>query len=218
MIKNGSLLICVFSLLVLSGCANQIARLDGYEKNENGSILSVVDERPKEERESEILSLLVSSCDYGIRRLGDDITVPDKIELLKTDLVNQLDLIDKQTIYIKHYTVYFNKSRALHGSMSKISTGMIPDILNSMGSECPEEKTTAGWYSGTDVTTPYSPIIIDMDVVFNRRKYLVRSVYSPSFEIKGAFGEPIAAKTLFAALRVATNKLVSLISDTKQVK
>lgn len=86
---------------------------------------------------------------------------------------------------------------------------MIPAIMEGMGSKCSNAETTAGWYGSSEITTPYSPIIVELNASLEGKQYVVRSIYSTSREFPGAFGEPEAAKALFEAMRKATSALAN---------
>ncbi len=78
-----------------------------------------------------------------------------------------------------------------------------------MGSKCPREETTAGWYSAVEVTSLYSPLIVEITAAVNGKQYAVRSVYSPprGFDFK----DPEASQFIFEAMRKATDMLTESI-------
>lgn len=79
------------------------------------------------------------------------------------------------------------------------------EIGFSIRDERPETET------GTEVTTPFSPIVIEIAVAIDGKEFSVRNVYSPEKEIDPAFGNPESASALFAAIRKASGLLVNSI-------
>ena len=97
-------------LMSLSGCAKfQPTSLPPIEVN-NRQLL-VEDNRPREEIKTEMLSYLVTSCNYGIQRLGDEWSEPNKIDYLANKIKNQIPEAKKLTI--EHFVTYLNMQYSL---------------------------------------------------------------------------------------------------------
>jgi len=206
-----SALSMVLLCFMATGCATQVAVLQGFEPSDNNAGLTIVDARPAAEKTSEHLSRLITSCDYGIDRLGDEATQPAKMALLQHDLVRLLgDRAKGMTISVSHYTVHINKSRQLRKSVFRPNEGLIKDLMEPIGKDCPREKMTGGWYTASEVSTPHSPVIIEITANVDGKAHAVRTVYSPP-EMFGIIQAPAAARMIFQAIRQANDALADRI-------
>ncbi len=178
-----------------------------------------VDARPAKDKETEFLSLWITSCDYSIRRLGDEGDVPSKLGLLQQDIQSALGN-SGGAVTISKYTVYVNTSVMRRQGTYGTYGGVVPAIMSGIGSKCSKEETTAGWYAGAEITTPYSPIIVEIEADLVGKHYAVRTVYSPKEEFAGKFGEmwgsggvydPEATAALLDALHQANAALIDQI-------
>lgn len=204
--------------LGLAGCYKQTAVLPNFRAQMADADPWVIDARPQSDKETEHLSLLATSCDYGVRRLGDEKTVPPRLLLLQQDLEDRLGpLVQGRTLTVTRYAIYFNRAAGLRRGLGS-SFGIIGAVMSGIGSQCPKEKTTGGWYKAADVTTPFSPIIVNLEATFAGRRHVVRSVYSPTEELSMMFGEPKAASGLFEAIRKATNALAAKIEAAENAQ
>jgi hypothetical protein len=127
--------------------------------------------------------------------------------LLRQELSERLGaLAQGQTVTVNRYVIFHNRREATRGSVFAGKSGLIPSAFKAAGDSCPEEKTTGGWFDPAETTTPFSPIIVQIEATMDGRTRSVRTVYSPSEELYG-FGEPAASEALFAAMRKATEAL-----------
>ena len=197
--------------LFLTGCLSQTAVMQDYRDGSSIVGLNVVDARPAEDKSTEFLSLWISSCDYGIRRLGDEKTVPSRLVLLRRDLEESLgDQLANKTITVSRYRIFFNKGSALLQSNPgnrSLAGPLIMSALTPGTNSCGLDKPEGGRYNSSEVSAAYSPIIIEIEVKLGAQDYSVRSVYSPKTELDGAFGERDEAAELFNAIRQADIKL-----------
>lgn len=210
------LAIALVVTLNLSGCLSQTAIMPNEQIYQSPNPWTVIDQRPEAEKGDEFLSLFAHSCSYGIKRLGDDRTSPPRIAILRADLSRELREAGNKTIAIQHYAIYFNKGLALLKS-SPYSGGLLGQGEIAHRLACKKEDTAAGWFDADEVSTPFSPIIVEISATMGDRAFVVRSVYSPSEELNGAFGEPNEASALFAAMRQATAELAHQIRYAKFV-
>ncbi len=207
--KRIAIVIAVFSIL---GCASQTAILPDFKDLSAEIRFSIKDERPEAEKETEWKSLSITSCNYGIRQIGDNLMVPDRLTILRNDLHKTLGKkLSGKTVSVKKYSIYFNEQNALRGRVYSQYKGAVADFMSTFGSGCKREEVAGGWFEPADVTTPFSPIIIEITVAIDGKKYSVRNVYSPEKEIEPAFGNPESAAALFAAVQKATNQIVASI-------
>lgn len=215
LVKSLSLSAVLIAAQLLSGCASQTAILSGYSRPETTAPFQIVDSRPAAERTTKFMSLLITSCNYGVRQLGDKNLVPDRVALLTEDLNAALgEQLTGKTLELKRYGVHFNNAQALRNGVAKANQGLIVDMMKDMGSRCKREEMEAGWFEPDDITTPYSPFIVEVLLVVDGKPHSVRSVYSPDKEVSPAFGDPETAKALFAAIKKANEQVIASLRAT----
>lgn len=199
--RNAFALVAVLAASAQLGCASSVAILEGFRPADESARLQVVDARPEKEKSSEIFSLAITSCDYGIRRLGDETTVPSRLAIMQSDLVRSLGpAVYGKNITVSHYTVHYNNGAAQRRGIYGPIPGIVGAVMQQMGSNCAKESTTEGWYSSRELNRPHSPIIIEIEAEISGNVHAVRSVYAPPREFGGRFGEPEAAHELFVAI------------------
>ena len=189
-----------------AGCASQTAIIKDFHDDPSG--LTVVDARPAPEK-SEWLSQWVGSCDTGIRRLGDEVTVPSRIAILQRDLRAGLGGQHAgSSLTVSKYSIFFNMSQVMQKSNPGAGS-LIGALLIASG--CTKEKTTDGWYDPQETTTFNSPIVVEIEARLDQKPYSARAVYSPSSDISAAFGGKEESEALFAAMAKAHTALVEQI-------
>jgi len=201
-----------FGALFLTGCLSQTAVMQDFKEGPPIAGLNLVDARPAEDKSSEFLSVWISSCDYGIRRLGDEKTVPPRLALLQRDMEESLgDQLINKTIVVTRYRIFFNKSADLlqgnPGNRSGVIGPIVMAAVTPGPDSCGRDKPEGGRYNASEISTPYSPIIVEIEAKMGAQAYAVRSVYSPSKELDGGFGERDEAKELFNAIHQADVRL-----------
>lgn len=141
--------------------------------------LNVVDARPKQESKKKTLSLWVGSCDYMFIRLDDKAMTTGRIAQLRSDLSQTLarDKIPGQ-VTVRHYTLHVNYG----ADMERIAFATAG--LNSQGSKvphpkCVREKTSAGWFDSSELTTSKAPLIAEAEIEVDGKTYKSRAVNSP---------------------------------------
>lgn len=188
----------------LAGCASPVVVLSEFRPAENAAKLQIVDARPEKERSTEFISLSITNCDYGIRRLGDETPVPSRLVVLQSDLVRSLGTSAYgKVVTVAHYTIHSNSGAALRASVYGAKPGIIATVMEPIGSNCPKEKTSEGWYSADELNAPHSPIIIEIEASFEGQTHMIRSVYAPPVEFLGRFSEPVGTRALIEAINRA---------------
>jgi hypothetical protein len=186
-----------------AGCASQTAIIKDFHDEPTG--ITVVDARPAPEK-SEWLSQWVGSCDTGIRRLGDEVTVPSRIAILQRDLRAGLGgQYAGSSLTVSKYSIFFNMSQV----MQKSNPGaghLLGSLLIASG--CTKENTTDGWYDPQETTSFNSPIVVEIEARLDQKLYSARAVYSPPSDISAAFGGKEESAALFAAIAKAHTALV----------
>jgi hypothetical protein len=189
-----------------AGCASQVAIVKDFHDEPAG--ITVVDKRANPEK-SEWLSQWVGSCDTGIRRLGDEVTVPSRIAILQRDL--RLGLGGQYagaSLTVSKYSIFFNMSQVIQKS-NPGAGGLIGALL--IASNCSKEKTTDGWYDPQETTNFNSPLVVEIETELEQKPYSTRAVYSPPTDISAAFGGKAESEALFAAIAKAHASLVEQI-------
>lgn len=212
---------------MLAGCASPPAVMQGYQAKPSEIGLKIVDVRPQEDRLTENLSLLITACDYGVTRHGDEVTVPSRLALLERDLESALGKqLSNSEVQIAQYRIFTNqasKYRAMagEGAMSQIAgagsilasalaggiAGGSVAALQFAGSKCAKEEMRGGWYAGSELTAQRSPIIIEIKAGWKGKTYEARKVYTPQHEIIAWFGDQKNASELFEAMHQAHTTL-----------
>lgn len=211
--RNAFALVAVLAASAQLGCASSVAVLEGFRPVDESARLQIADARPEKEKSSELLSFAVTSCDYGIRRLGDEVTVPSRLAIMQSDLVRSLGpAVYGKNMTVSHYTIHYNNGASQRRGASSaagvsIAAALIGSAMQGIGSDCAKEKTTEGWYSASELNRPHSPIIIEIEAEISGNVHAVRSVYAPPREFGGRFGEPEAAHELFVAISRAHTAL-----------
>jgi len=159
----------------------------------------IVDARPSQQRAEGYhqLSYWVTSCNYGIYRLGDAKGSPGKLDLLRTDLETALgDTIKGKTLTVSNYALYLNStnrsrraavnSAVISGTAglgvleAAIGGGISSFFMPEPGSTCSSEETPEGWYDTSEATPDASPFIAQLTASLDGKSYSVRVVQSPS--------------------------------------
>lgn len=193
---------------MLAGCASQTAVMPDFRDRPSAISLNIVDERPSEDKTSDIGSVWATSCDLSIYRLADEATVPSRLVLLQRDLEDSLGKqLAGRTIRITRYRIFINKgeaARAMDPAQNSPVGALVAAVAKPSEDTCGLKNPVGGRYNKSEVTTGYSPIIVEITTRMNSSEYRVRSVYSPSREVNplGLAGADSAAE-LFKAIRKA---------------
>ena len=170
---------------------------------------TIVDARAEADKKQKILSLMLTSCNYGIYRLGEK-RAPARFEALRDDLLGlKGEALRDKTLTVSRYNIYFNNSLALRGMMNMQFDGLFVDMLNERGMNCAHETIRDGWYSGSEVTGTNAPIIIDLEATLDGVAHQVRVVHSMAAQSMGAFKYPEEIADLAAARRKVAEALAA---------
>lgn len=100
----------ILTLIMSVGCATlKPAQLPSVAKAND--TLVVKDLRGEKQSKTEMLSYLVTSCLYGIQRLGDEWSTPGRVQYL-SDVVSA-ELPDKKELVITDFVTYMNMQHML---------------------------------------------------------------------------------------------------------
>lgn len=209
----------------ISGCATppraETAVLAEYVKPTRPPTFRLVDKRPPGERDTRWLALWTSSCNFGVRQLGDDSTSPNRMELLEQDLNAALGRqIAAQTLIVTHYVIDINVAATWRSSVAAHYPGPMSGAMKRWGAQCSRKQMKGGWYSLDEVTTPHSPVVVDITLIRDGRQYEAHAVQSPNEPVlteldksKEGFkpepGRPVVRAAIFGAIGKATAQLIA---------
>ncbi len=168
---------------------------------------TLVDARPDTEKATHTLSDSIWSCDFGVYALGDDLAREqprsprlDRIFGLKADLTRSLgERLAGRTVTIDHYNLYLNLAASQSGVAPHGPLGALSSQTQTREAKCSRDKMTAGWFDGTELSTPYPPYIVEMEAELNGQHHKVRTVVSTQKDvaqldiIQAAFAQANAA-------------------------
>ena len=190
----------------IAACATKPAVLADFKDRPSTVNFTIVDARPDSDKTSDRLSPWITSCDYGIDVIGDEQTVPSKLVLLRHDLEDALGgRLRDATMTVTRYAVFYNNGKAMRAMVTGTYPGLAASLLTGAGDDCSKEKTTGGWYQASEVTTPFSPFIVELEATMSGKAYRVRIVFSTD---KRYVGEGGPSEFFFDALRKADAALV----------
>lgn len=152
---------------------------------------TLIDARPQAERATHTLSESIWSCDFGVYSLGDDLANQqpasprlDRIAGLKADLTRGLGArLAGRTLTVDHYNLYLNLTASQAGVPPDGPLGALAPKGQTREAKCPRDKMTAGWFSGAELSTPYPPYIVEIDVELDGQRHKVRTVISTHKDI-----------------------------------
>jgi len=168
---------------------------------------TLVDARPDVEKTTHTLSDSIWSCDFGVYALGDDLArqqpaAPrlDRIVGLKADLARGLgDRLGARTITVDHYNLYLNLTASQSGVAPNGPLGALAPQIQTREAKCARDKMTAGWFDGSELSTPFPPFIVEMEVELDGQHHRIRTVISSQKDvaqldiIQAAFAQANAA-------------------------
>ena len=213
-----SIVACTTTVLLFAFSAADAADpaiLIGFTEAPGAERINLVDQRPAEEKQTYRGSLNIMNCNYGVYRVGDLMSQPGRVTLLRSDLAAALgSLLDGRTVVVKHYGIYVNNQLSLRSSAAAATAGatgngVVLDVLKGMTAECPPEKMNGGWYGDGEKTTEFSPVVAELTVEVDGRELAVRKVVSsPKGNVRLRASDETFVTMLFDAMRGVTAELV----------
>jgi len=155
--------------------------------------LVVIDLRPKAEREGFGLAPLEGKCNKDVFRIPDVASDPLKVEVLKTDLAEQLGLAgDGKTLTVLNWSIYYNKQvQVSGGGLSNIGVQgyTLPGKKKERkaGSICSRPESAGGWYTANELTSTYFPLVSEFEGTLGGKVIRARVVHSPGVKLEGEF-------------------------------
>jgi hypothetical protein len=168
------------------------------------SRIRVTDSRPASQKQSEILSSVITACVYGIARLGDKNTEPDRVSYLSQRLLaaKGRSLADK-TIVLKDFSVYRNNQVKLRGGVMPNATGITIAALRV--AECFGDKKHEGGYDVAENPTGENIAIVNIEIAIAGRTIKSRAV-EPAHDTPARF--PAAHDIWSLAIEKAINRAI----------
>jgi len=198
------------------------AILIGFTETPDAERIDLIDQRPLEDKQTYRGSLNIMNCNYGVYRVGDDVSRPSRMQLLRSDLAAALGSeLDGRSIVVKHYGIYVNNQLALRSSAAATTAGatgngIVLEVLKGMAAECPPDKMNGGWYGDDEKTTEFSPFVAELTVAIDGRELAVRKVISsPKGNVRLRPSDEIFVSMLFDAMRGVTAELVEQLQSTR---
>jgi hypothetical protein len=163
------------------------------------------------EKTTEILSLSVTNAAYGITRLGDAATAPDRIAYLRSSLGALAgDRVGASPVQVKSFTIHENMQVALRagnpGQAGLLAKYML-DHLQTHGT-----RAQPGGYDVSENPKGYSVIVIDVRVAIGGKPYTARVVKAPEGSPMPESTSPVREKTVAAAMRETVAQLAARIN------
>jgi hypothetical protein len=203
----------IAATLVLFGCA-KTATISDFRDVRN-SPFEFIDARLAQDKQSEFLALSPNSCDYAIRRLGDEVSRPSKMDILHRDLVDGLgNQLTGKTIRVTRYAIYFN-AHASYASAARNFYGSSGGAVGALAggavapNECTKDKVSGGWYEPSELTSMNSPTVVELEIEVGGKAFIARAVYSEREFSNGTFSSAQDTTVILDAIRLAHAKLVN---------
>jgi hypothetical protein len=174
----------------------------------------LVDARPAKEKKNDHLSLLITSCDYGVYQLGDK-RAPRRFELLQAHLAQHAaEKLQGKTLRVPHYFIYVNNlpwARAMvaRGTWKNSNPGVGEEILR-YGETCPRSTSKGGWFDPAELTRLSPPIVIELTAEIDGARIDVRVLHETLSQLPVyGFYKPEEIALLEAAMDKAAAALVT---------
>ena len=155
--------------------------------------LVVIDLRPEEEKAGHSLTPLTGKCNKNVLRIADVATDPSKIQVLTEDLRSMLGQLGHgKTLTVLNWSIYYNKQvQVSGGGLSGIGVQgySLPGKKKERkaGSICSREETAGGWYTASELSSVYFPLVSEFTGTLGGKLIRARVVHSPGNRLEGEF-------------------------------
>ena len=189
----------------LTGCGSLKPTQLNFQPDDNATLV-VTDNRPQNQAKTEMLSYLSTSCNYGIQRLGDELTVPNKVEFLKYQLSKQFP--EAKSLVIDNFVIYNNMQYQLREG--NIFRGEIWSLI-----EC--DKNTDRFTMYTPEENPLRQVILigTFEGSIDGTQYIARSTEIPRCP-KGAEKCDASVARDDAIKKILDDIIVQIANETKK--
>lgn len=149
-----------------------------FEVAENTSF-TIIDNRTAQDKLTDKGSYNRMSCDFGVRKIGDDEVLPHRVDYLATRLEKEVGpkKLRGKTLQLNKFDIYFNYQLPMRTSLNKNDyaynnsaiTSMVTGILNLY--ECWATETHPGGYDLT-INTKLKPVgITHIEIAIDSNHY-----------------------------------------------
>lgn len=210
--------------LACAACAPVVTKVSVPDIGKSDAV-AVTDMRPASEKERKIFSLMITSKEYGIWRVGDTRLSPSPVRLLQYQIATQPNGADASPkVEIYHFVVYSNmKSQLRHGAagaaIGGVAGALVGDAMvgrdemakTSLVDEKAFDGMSAdeyqrGLYTQAEDPNKASVYIVYIDTSINGKRVFTRTI-APASPKKGAQDPLVTAVQL--AIRNQLTKYAS---------
>lgn len=164
-----------------SGCTSTAGLKTENTQSFSNYNFKLIDQRPTKEKQDETLSFSITNCAYGIYRIGDDDTSPERISYLKNTLQqHRAKALNNHTIYVKKFIIHKNLQSHLRKS-NPYKKGLIAEIINS--SQCFATANEAGGFSLKENPNGLPAAIIEITLQISGRTKHYRIVHPGTIDV-----------------------------------
>lgn len=203
--KNNIRLLAVLGCFVLfAGCAtSKTFRLEG-EAPVGKTSFELVDKRDEAQKKAEVMSTLVTSCWYGIYRLGDDQLVPSRLAVLSKALEDKLGskLAGKQVV-VNRFEIFNNMQSAFRGSLAQ-AYGAVGTAIAAGG--CQDA------FSLERNPNNYPAAIVNVDVSVDGKNFTQKMVQIEPQGHESTIDGPLPAERIRRAVSIAIDNIIAMAS------
>ena len=169
----------MMALAIVGGSTALRAQTANYDRQAT----PIVDQRAPEESKKHTLSLWIGSCDYFVIRLDDAGMEKNRIDQLRDDLSRSLHKPLADTLYVKHYTLYYNAGVQMVGLAFAAVAGAVGAIAITStrkvsAAKCSRERMAGGWFDSSEVSNARPPLVGDVEVTYAGKTFKARKVLS----------------------------------------
>lgn len=197
--------------LLLTGCSTaQLYKLEPAPVSSHPQLI-IQDQRPAIQKSSELLSLMITNEAYGIARMGDESTSPERITFLR-DMLKSLvgEKIGNRPVIVKTFTIHRNTQAKMRNSnVAKQAplTKLITDNLETRAG-----LRQPGGYELSENPSAENVAVIDVVVEIGNKDYSARVVRpAPGTAVRFNTEAEIWGKVIDAALHEAVSALATEI-------
>lgn len=201
-----------FICFSVAGCATPtVAQLEVLPAADHEAIL-VQDQRPATEKTSEMLSLIITNEAYGIARMGDEGTNPDRITYLKQALAGLAGKkIAGKTVIVNSFTIHKNNQSRMRTSVNSTQGLLVMAVLQSM--EKRAEQMQPGWFDPTENPGGGNVAVFMARVTIDGKEYRARVVkQAPGTTIHFHGSPEVWEKVIAAGMRETAARLAEAIN------
>lgn len=180
--------------LTCAACTPAITKVNVPDIAKSDAV-TVTDVRPASEKEHKIFSLMITSKQYGVWRIGDAQLSPSPVRLLQHQVYETLGpRTDAPTVTVYHLVIYANmQSQFRHGAVGAaiggVAGGLIGNaIVNHTGTTqttpvdqaafegLPADEYKRGLYTHEEDPNKASLYIVYIDTLINGKRVFTRTI------------------------------------------